>query len=142
MSDFSTPVPPPFSAPPRGPSTHDKSLAMLCHLLAFAGYVVPVAGNLLGPLVMWLTQREKSAFADYHGKESLNFQITVSIALALALCFAFAFTFAFGWILIGLLGIPAMFALLIYDTVMTIIAAIKANEGVHYRYPFTLRLIK
>ena len=136
MSD----LPPPI--PPGAPTTHDKSLAMLCHLLAFAGGIAPIAGNLLGPLVMWLTQREKSAFADYHGKESLNFQITVSIALALALCFAFAFTFAFGWILIGLLGIPLMVAIALYATVMTIIAAIKANEGVHYRYPFTLRLIK
>ena len=132
MSD----LPPPI--PPGAPTTHDKSLAMLCHLLAFAGYVVPVAGNLLGPLVMWLTQREKSAFADYHGKESLNFQITISLALALC----FAFTAAFSWVLIGLLGIPLMVAIALYATVMTIIAAIKANEGVHYRYPFTLRLIK
>ncbi len=132
MSD----LPPPI--PPGAPTTHDKSLAMLCHLLAFAGGIAPIAGNLLGPLVMWLTQREKSAFADYHGKESLNFQITISLALALC----FAFTAAFSWVLIGLLGIPLMVAIALYATVMTIIAAIKANEGVHYRYPFTLRLIK
>ncbi len=129
---------PPPPIPPGAPTTHDKSLAMLCHLLAFAGGIAPIAGNLLGPLVMWLTQREKSAFADYHGKESLNFQITISLALALC----FAFTAAFSWLLIGLLGIPLMVAIALYATVMTIFAALKANEGKLYRYPFTLRLIK
>ncbi|MED5431273.1 MAG: DUF4870 domain-containing protein, partial [Pseudomonadota bacterium] len=32
--------------------------------------------------------------------------------------------------------------LFIFWVVMVIIAGLKANEGVAYRYPFTLRLIK
>ena len=39
-------------------------------------------------------------------------------------------------------GIGAVIGPLIIWLVMTIIAAMKANEGVAYRYPFTLRLIK
>jgi uncharacterized Tic20 family protein len=45
-------------------------------------------------------------------------------------------------ILVGFLFYFAVFLLGIYWLVMTVIAAIKANEGVAYRYPFTLRLIK
>jgi uncharacterized Tic20 family protein len=62
-----------------GPSSEEKTLGMLCHLMAFCGYVIPF-GNLLGPLVIWLTKKDASPFVDDQGKESLNFQITVSIA--------------------------------------------------------------
>ena len=33
-------------------SPTDKSNAMLCHLLALSGYIIPF-GNIIGPLVMW-----------------------------------------------------------------------------------------
>jgi uncharacterized Tic20 family protein len=104
---------------------------MLCHLLAFSGLVVPFLGNILGPLVMWLLKKEEHPFVDDQGKESLNFQITATIAL----CVSFALCF----VLIGLLLFPLVG---IVTVVLTIIGAIKANEGVAYRYPFTLRFIK
>lgn len=110
----------------------DKTTAMFCHLIAFAGVVIPFPFvNVIGPLVLWLTQKDKSAYIDHHGKESLNFQITVAIASAIAFLTIF--------ILVGFLLLPAV---AIYAIVMTIIAAIKAKEGVNYRYPYTLRLVK
>lgn len=138
-----TPYAPPASTilpPPAGDlslTSNDKTMGMLCHLIAFVGLIIPF-GNVLGPLVVWLTQKEKSAFADSQGKESVNFQIT--IAMALVPCFLFFFLFAF--FLIGFLAIPVMILIGLYATVMTIIASVKANEGVPYRYPFTLRLLK
>jgi uncharacterized Tic20 family protein len=44
---------------------------------------------------------------------------------------------------IGLvIAVPAWIIIGIAWLVLTIIASIKANEGVAYRYPFALRLIK
>jgi hypothetical protein len=40
------------------------------------------------------------------------------------------------------IGILMAAVLAIFWLVMTIIAALKANEGLPYRYPFTVRLIK
>ncbi|MBM2830869.1 MAG: orotate phosphoribosyltransferase [Gammaproteobacteria bacterium] len=70
-------------------------------------------------------------FVDDQGKEALNFQITMLIA--------FIISFVLMFILIGfvLMGVVAVF-----DIVMLIIASIKANEGVRYRYPYAIRLIK
>lgn len=54
---------------------------MLCHLSAFAGAVFPVFGNILGPLVVWLLRRKDSPFIDFHGRQSVNFQISLTIYL-------------------------------------------------------------
>ena len=52
---------------------------MLCHLSAFAGFTGIPFGTILGLLVIWLLKREESPFIDTHGKEALNFQISVII---------------------------------------------------------------
>jgi uncharacterized Tic20 family protein len=64
-------VPPDFPRP-GPPSSDDTTMAMLCHLLAiFTGFI--------GPLVIWLVQRDKSRFVDAHGREVLNFVFTMTI---------------------------------------------------------------
>ena len=98
--------------------------AMLCHLLAiFTGFIAP--------LIIWLVKKEDDPFIDNQGKEALNFQITVAIAMLVAwlLCFA----------CIGFVLVPAVW---IVDIVFCIIASVKANNGVAYRYPLTIRFIK
>ena len=105
-------------------------MGMLCHLLALTGLVIPF-GSLIGPLVIWLIKKDEMPFVDDQGKESLNFQITVFLA--------FIVSFALIFVVIGILLMPIV---IIGAIVMVVIASIKANEGVHYRYPFTLRLIK
>ncbi len=120
--------PPPVTE--TGLTPNDKTMGMLSHLIALAGFLIPF-GSIIGPLVIWLTQKDKSAYLDYHGKESLNFQITIGIAVVCCMVLSLI-----------LIGIPMLFAVGIYGLVMTIIAGIKANEGVRYRYPYTLRLVK
>jgi uncharacterized Tic20 family protein len=125
-------IPPPPPAGDVSLTENDKTMGMICHLAAFAGVVVPFPFvNIIGPLVVWVTQKDKSPFIDYHGKESLNFQITVAIAVTVAFLSLF--------LLIGFVLLPAVS---IYAVVMTIIAAIKAKEGLRYRFPYSLRLIK
>jgi uncharacterized Tic20 family protein len=126
-------APPPAARPPSDnglPSSEQRQWAMFAHLSALIGLIVPF-GNVLGPLVIWLVQKDKMAFVDDQGKEALNFQITVFGA---ALISAFLMLILIGFLLIFVVGLGAL--------VLTIIAAIKANEGVAYRYPLTIRLIK
>jgi len=108
-------------------------MATICHLLPFAGILVPHIPviNIVAPLVLWLMKKESMPFVDQQGKEVLNFQITVSIVMFACLLTIWLILPAF--IAIGV-GIAAF--------VLMIIGAIKANDGVAYRYPFTLRLIK
>ena len=108
----------------------ERSLGLACHLLAFVGMVFPF-GNILGPLVIWLVKKDDSAFVDDQGKEALNVNITISIAGFVAFLLTFVVIGAF---LLPIIGI--------FWLVMTIVAAVKANGGEHYRYPLTIRLIK
>jgi len=116
----------------------EKNMAMFCHLAALAGGLLGVAtgipipfGNILGPLIIWLVKKDTMPLVDQHGKESLNFQITVSIAIAACLVLFFL---VLPLLLIPIIGIAAL--------VLTIIATIKASNGEFFRYPFTLRLVK
>ena len=138
MSDPFETAPPPASADSSGVSADQRQWAMFAHLSALAGLVTGGLGCILGPLVIWLVKRETMSFVDDQGKEALNFNITVfGISVILWVLGTILLV-----ILIGFLFYLAAFAVGVYWLVMTIIAGIKANEGVAYRYPFTLRLVK
>lgn len=107
-----------------------KTFGMLCHLLAFAGFVIPL-GNIIGPLVIWLMKKDEFPFVDDQGKESLNFQISLIIYALIS-----------GVLIIVVIGIFLLIAIGIFMIVMVIIATIRANEGQKYRYPLTIRLLK
>jgi uncharacterized protein len=112
-------------------SKDEQNWAMACHLSALAGFLIPF-GNIAGPLIVWLIKRAEMPLVDVHGKEALNFQITVSIAIAV--CVALMFVLV-GFVLIFIVGLGAL--------VLTIMAAVKVSNGdFEYRYPFTLRLLK
>jgi uncharacterized protein len=112
-------------------SANERTWAMAAHFSALAFFIVPFGGNVLGPLVVWLMKREQSAFVAEAAKEALNFNIVV--VLGYVVCGLLVFVF------IGILLGVALFG---FWLVMTVIAAIKASEGVHYRYPITLRIVK
>lgn len=109
----------------------DRTWAMFCHLTSLSACIGIPFGNIIGPLVVWLIKKDEFAIVDEHGRESLNFQISLSIysIVAFFLCFAF----------IGFLLLPAI---LIAGIVFVIIATLKANKGETYRYPLTIRFIK
>ncbi|MFA5863558.1 MAG: DUF4870 domain-containing protein [Phycisphaerae bacterium] len=111
-------------------SNEEKMWAMLCHLAGFAIFIPPV-GHVLAPLVLWLMKKGSSAFIDDHGKEALNFQISITIYMAIS-----------GLLVCILIGIPLVLAVLIFDIVMMINAANAASNGQRYRYPYLFRFIK
>ncbi|HUK00876.1 MAG TPA: DUF4870 domain-containing protein [Steroidobacteraceae bacterium] len=107
----------------------ERNWGMLAHLTALAGLFFPL-GNVIAPLIIWLSWRDRSAYVGAQAKEALNFNITA--ALAVLVCYALT------WILIGFI---ALAILGIAWFVLTVHAAIQASSGVQYRYPFALRLV-
>ncbi|MEG3157390.1 DUF4870 domain-containing protein [Lysobacter zhanggongensis] len=124
-----------------GISAEERQWAMFAHLSALVGGLLTSAaggwGTFIGPLVIWLVKKDTMPFVNDQGKEALNFNITVAI-ICLALVLLSIVTLGIGLII----AIPAWVIVGIAWLVLTILAAVKANEGVAYRYPLTLRLIK
>jgi len=111
-------------------SKKDENLwAMLCHLSALVGFVIPF-GNVIAPLIIWILKKDEFPHVDDQGKEALNFQISVTIYFIIGIILVFV---AIGIVILPLI---ALFAL-----IMIIIASIKANDGEKYRYPLTIRLV-
>jgi hypothetical protein len=123
------PPPPPSPAPVT--SSDVRTWCVLCHATALAGFFVPWAGHILGPLIVWLAKRGDSAEIDAHGKESLNFQISMLIYNLIA-----------GILCLVLIGFVILGILHLLNLVLVIIASIQASEGKFYRYPLAIRLIK
>ena len=94
-------------------------------------------GFFIGPLIIWLLKREEMPFVNDQGKEALNFGITVSIA-----CFVLLLLTIMSLGIGAVLTIPLFLVIGIGALVLVVMAAIKANEGVAYCYPFSLRLVK
>lgn len=112
------------------PTQDERTWGMVAHLAALAFFIMPF-GNIVGPLVVLLAKREQSAFVAAHAKEALNFNITFLIgAIVCLLLLQFSIGILFGAVIF------------VFWLVTTIIAALKANEGAAYRYPFALRPVK
>ena len=144
MSEYNDPsnTTPPLHQPPErspgGISAEERQWAMFAHLSALVGGIVTTGwGAFIGPMVIWMVKKDTMPFVDDQAKEALNFNISVGI-IFLALLLMSIVTLGIGLII----AIPAWIIIGIGWLVVTIIAGIKANEGVAYRYPLTLRLIK
>jgi hypothetical protein len=107
-----------------------RSWCVISHLSALVGFFIPALGHIFGPLIVWLIKRSDSPEIDAHGKEALNFQISMLLysVVSAILCL----------ILIGFVFLAILHVL---NVVFVIIAAVRAGEGQMYRYPLTIRLI-
>ncbi len=117
-------------------SSDERMWAMIGHLSAFSAFVTGI-GCIVGPLIVWLVKRDTLPFAADQAKEALNYNITVAIGFVALVLFSII-TLGIGLVIAYPVGVLLWLAWIVF----TIIAAIKANEGVAYRYPFTLRLVK
>lgn len=103
-------------------STGDERLwGVLSHLSIFIFAV-------FGPLIVWMVRKDDSPFVSDHAKEALNFQLTVLIA---------NMVLAFTCVLL-----PLVFVVSIAAWVYAILAAVEANNGRIYRYPYTFRMVQ
>ena len=132
-SALPTPPPLPACGPPISSVTASsvRTWNILCHASALLGVFVHFPGHLLGPLIVWLAKREDSPEIDAHGKESLNFQISMLIYNVIAAVFCL--------VLIGFFFLAVLWVL---NAVLVIVASIQASDGKFYRYPITIRFIE
>jgi uncharacterized Tic20 family protein len=105
---------------PTMPTSEERNVAMLAHVLQFVG-------GFIAPLVIWIVYKDKSAFIADQAKEALNFQITLFIASVV--------------LMISLVGLLVLPILIIAAMVYYVVAAMEANKGVYFRYPYILRLV-
>src|SRR5688572_11607729 len=118
-----------MSVPDHYVRSDERTWSIVVHLSALSALFIPL-GHLLGPLVIWLIKRGEMPMVDRHGKEALNFQITVTLA-----------SFLCGLLFVVGLGVILLFVLLAADAVLVIMAAVKTSRGEAFRYPLTWRLI-
>ncbi|MFD2824312.1 DUF4870 domain-containing protein [Lacinutrix iliipiscaria] len=145
--------------------SHQKNIATFIHLSTFSRFIIPL-GNFLGPIILWVANKDKSDFVDAHGKQAINFQISIllySIVVGLLTVPFFIFNLfngidfldinAFESIQINidkpspLLYIGGAFAGLavvgfILELVFIIKASLTAREGDFYKYPLTINFLK
>lgn len=107
-----------------------RSWNALCHASALLGVFLHFPGHLLPPFIVWLAKRADSPEIDAHGKESLNFQISMLIYNVVAAVFCL--------VLVGFFFLAVLWVL---NAIFVIIASIQASEGKFYRYPMTIRFI-
>lgn len=114
----------PFAVSPAEVSADERNMAMLCHLLGiFTGF--------LGPLIIWLVKKDTSTFVDAHGKQSLNFQLSLLI-----------YSFVCAFFALFCIGIFLMMGLIIAAVVFEITACVQASRGNLYEYPLSIRLVR
>lgn len=121
----------PPAAQPLTPE-NERLWATLTHISALVGIVIGVGTiGWLGPLIIFLVFKDRSAFVRQHAATTLNFQITMAIASIVAILL---------WIV--LVGILLTAAIYVVTIVFSIIAAIAANKGQAYTYPLSIRFVR
>ncbi|MBD0825208.1 DUF4870 domain-containing protein [Aestuariibaculum marinum] len=141
---------------------HQKNIATFIHLSTFSRFVIPF-GNFLGPIILWITNKDKSEFIDAHGKQAINFQISILLyAIILGTLtipffvfklfsgidfidfngFHFDFHSASPLLFVGgFLGVLAVIGFII-ELVLIVVASLKARDGEYYQYPLTINFLK
>jgi uncharacterized protein len=153
-SDRSAYGPPAYGPPAYGQPTHPQGYApagpaplspaeertwgMLAHLSAILAGIFVVA--FLGPLIVYVMQKDRSPFVRRHATESLNFQISLIIYCVVGGVAGVVLSLlTFGLFLVVL--IPAAVIAAVAALVLIIMGCVAANDGREFRYPLTLRFV-
>jgi uncharacterized Tic20 family protein len=148
--------------------TSEKNTATFTHLSTLTQYIVPL-GNYIFPILIWTNYKDKSEFVNHHGKQTLNFQLSLllySLILALIAIPVFVTVFLqnlpmeaifndedfvirnfnfdgnIGLITVGATAVVLFGLLKVVEFFLVIYASIKASNGEYYKYPFTIPFIK
>jgi len=100
-----------------------RNMAMLCHVLGIVGF--------FAPLVIWLIEREKHRFVDEHGRDAMNYQISLLLYYLVSSLLAFF-----------LIGIFMLWVLTGAHVILIVIGAVKARHGKPWHYPIAISFIK
>jgi hypothetical protein len=149
-------------------TTNEKNLATFTHLSTLSQYCIPF-GNYIFPILIWSTNKDKSEFVDYHGKQVLNFQLSLllySLVLAIIAIPIFIITVfsniplnailndhdfvmnhfsvenITGMVIVALIALFIFVGLKVAEFFLIIYASVKASNGEKYQYPLTIPFIK
>jgi len=125
---MSTTPPPPPPVPSAGQQPMSDADARLWAML---GQLSGIILGFIGPLIVMLVFGPRNAFVKKESTEALNFQITVLIAYLVSLV-----------LMLVVIGIFLFLAVWILSIVFCVIAGVKNNQGVEYRYPINIRFVK
>ena len=144
---------------------HQKNIATFIHLSTFSRFIIPF-GNFIGPIVLWVINKDKSDFIDANGKQIINFQFSILLYTIIlgTLSIPFFVFKLFNKIdfidfngfrdfhinigepspllyLGGALGGLAIIGFII-ELVLIVLASLKARDGEIYKYPLTINFLK
>ena len=149
-------------------ATHHKNVSTFIHLSTFCKWIFPF-GNFIAPLILWSTQSKRSRFIDNHGRNAINFQLSMLLYLISIAVITIPFIiyqafqlegtnshFYFNpephingdlnqlstLIIVLLIAGTIAVGLFILEIIAVISAAIQASEGKTYKYPLTIPFIK
>lgn len=149
-------------------TTSEKNIATFTHLSTLSQYIIPF-GNYIFPIIIWSSYKDKSEFANHHGKQALNFQLSLLLyTLILALIAIpifisvvlqnipmeavfndedfyirnFDFQGNIGLLSIGATAVLLFGLLKFVEFFLVIYASIKASNGELYKYPLSIPFIK
>ena len=123
---MSTNPPPPPLPPDQQPMSDSDA-----RLWAMLGQLSGIILGFIGPLIVMLVFGPRSAFVKKESTEALNFQITVLIGYIVSFVLSLV-----------LIGIFLFFVVWILALIFMVMAAIKNNQGIEYRYPINIRFVK
>ena len=105
----------------------DRTLAMLTHLSGLSGYIIPLCGVLV-PIIIWMVKKDDSPTIAAIARQAILLNVIVFLLVVtgfvLLLTVILIPAVILGWCILGLAGL-----------VLPIVGAIKANDGIYYRYP-------
>ena len=104
-----------------------RQWATFLHLSLLAGFVLPGAGFVL-PIVLWQVKKNELPGIDAHGKVVANWLISALI-----------YSVVCGLLTFVLIGLPLLAVLGLLAIIFPIIGAVRANEGILWPYPLSIR---
>ena len=116
----------------------ERKWAMFCHLAGLAGLspLLPAIGSAVAPLLIWQLKADEFPFVAEQGRRAVNFQLSMLLYVTIGTVICLVS-------LIGVFLIPVVFCVFgLIDVIFVLLAAVRANRGRHYRYPFTIRFFK
>lgn len=142
-----------------------NNIATCIHLSTFSRFFVPF-GNFIAPLILWMVNKDKSKFIDAHGKQAINFQISIllySCIIGIITVPFFLFNFLSHFDIMnfnlfesinlnisnptplfyigGSIGFLAVIGFIL-EIVFIIKASLSAKDGLLFEYPLTINFIK
>lgn len=148
-------------------TTGTKSKAMLAHASTLTQYFIPF-GNFIFPLIIWSSTKKDSAYLDHHGRQSINFQLSIFL-YTLVLCLIAIPILVFtvfrhvpfrrmvndnfngaeltpenisGIVILAIIAVVLFCFLKVAEFFLVIHASVKAIDGVAYEYPLCIPFIR